>query len=117
MISRTIHGYTINKPLGSGGMAEIFYAENSLGRPVIVKVLKKEYSESSVVKERFITEARTTVNLNHRNIRDVYDLGEIDGRPVIIMEYLEGKSLGEVLKSQRKVDSIIARDWFYQIYQ
>lgn len=114
MISQSIHGYTIKKLLGTGGMADIYYAETSLGRPVAVKVLKREYSESSMVKERFIVEAKTTVKLHHPNIREVYDLGEIDGRPVIIMEYLEGKSLWEVLKKQGKVDEKTAWDWFDQ---
>src|SRR5690554_2442794 len=114
MISKSIHGYTIKKLLGTGGMAEIYYAETSLGRPVAIKVLKREYSESSMVKERFIVEAKITVKLHHPNIREVYDLGEIDGRPVIIMEYLEGKSLWEVLKKQRKVDEKTAWYWFDQ---
>ena len=95
-------------------MADIYYAETSLGRPVAVKVLKREYSESSMVKERFIIEAKTTVKLHHPNIREVYDLGEIDGRPVIIMEYLEGKSLSDVLNNQGKVDERTAWYWFDQ---
>lgn len=114
MISKSIHGNTIKKLLGTGGMAEIYYAETSLGRPVAVKVLKREYSENSIVKKRFIAEAKTTVKLFHHNIREVYDQGEIDGRPVIIMEYLEGQSLWEVLKDRGKVNEEKALIWFYQ---
>lgn len=114
MTGNTLYGYQLLRPLGTGGMADIYYAENSLGKPAAVKILKLKYSGEKTVHDRFVSEAKTTVQLHHPNIREVYDLGEIDGRPAILMEYLEGQSLWEVLKTQGKVDEEKALDWFHQ---
>src|SRR5690606_25901727 len=114
MTGNTLYGYQLLRPLGTGGMADIHYAENSLGKPAAVKILKLKYSDEKVVRDRFVSEAKTTVQLHHPNIREVYDLGEIDGRPAMLMEYLEGQSLWEVLKAQGKVDEEKAWDWFRQ---
>lgn len=94
MKDKKIHNYKLLRPLGQGGTAEVWYAENALGVAVAVKVLKEEYKRNEAVLARFSGEAKVMVALNHPNIRRVLDTGEIDGRPAIILEYLEGEDLG-----------------------
>ena len=99
MIDSKILGYTIKSLVGKGGMAEVYYAENTLGRPAAIKVLYESLLSLPEVKLRFENEARIMVSLDHPNIRKVYDVAEADGRPAIIMEYLEGFNLSEALSN------------------
>jgi serine/threonine protein kinase len=103
MINKTINGYTIKYQIGTGGMADVYFGENTLGLPAAIKVLKKEYSQHPQVKDRFINEAKIMKTLDHPYIRKVMDLGEIDGNPCIIMEYLEGQTFKELLQSSNKI--------------
>jgi len=113
MIKRTVSSYTIIRLLGKGGMADVYYAENSLKRPAAVKILHPSLSYQPDVKYRFENEAQIMVTLDHPNIRKVYDVGEINGQPAIIMEYLEGHTLSEAL-SLKLLDSTILPDLFNQ---
>ncbi len=97
MQNKKIHDYTLKRKLGQGGMAEVWYAENVLGNPAAVKILLKEFSFNEQVVQRFESEAKIMVKLKHPNIRKVISYGEIDERPVIIMEYLEGEDLSQKL--------------------
>lgn len=117
MINRTIHGYTIKRLIGTGGMADVYYAENSLGFPAAVKALKQEYSQHKSVKERFVNEAKIMTKLNHPHIRKVMDMGELEGRPCIIMEYLEGKSLKEAMQSAGRIGDATLMKYFDQCAQ
>jgi len=98
MENRTIYSYTLLRKLGTGGMAEVWYAENKLGKRAAVKILSKKLSDDENIKVRFESEARVMVKLNHPNIRQVYDYGMIEERPCIIMEYLDGEDLGTLIK-------------------
>lgn len=112
MQNKTINGYTIKRPLGTGGMAEVWLAENSIGKKAAVKLLLPKLCDDDNVVSRFRTEAKVMVDLNHPNIRQVYDYGELDGRPAIIMEYLEGDDLKTRLKrGQRFTDDELQRWW------
>jgi len=93
-----VSGYTLQRELGTGGMAEVWYAENKLGKRAAVKILSKKLSDDENIKVRFESEARVMVKLNHPNIRQVYDYGMIEERPCIIMEYLDGEDLGTLIK-------------------
>jgi len=97
-VSEKIYGYALLRKLGTGGMAEVWYAENKLGKRAAVKILSKKLSDDENIKVRFEREARVMVKLNHPNIRQVYDYGMIEERPCIIMEYLEGEDLGTLIK-------------------
>ncbi len=66
MINKTINGYTIKYLIGTGGMADVYYAENSLGFPAAIKVLKKEYNHLEQLQERFVHEARIMKSLDHK---------------------------------------------------
>ena len=115
MEGKTINGYTLQKLLGKGGMAEVWYAENSLGKCAAVKLLLPKFCNDETVVARFQNEAKVMVQLDHPNIRQVYDFGHIDGRPCILMEYLEGDDLKALMKSGKrfKKDELIR--WWNQI--
>ena len=112
MLNKTINGYTIKRPLGEGGMAEVWYAENRIGKPAAVKILYPDLALNAPIVERFINEAKVMVKLDHPNIRQVYDYDEIEGRPCIIMEYLEGDDLkARLVKGDRFSDDRLQKWW------
>jgi serine/threonine protein kinase len=88
-----VNGFTLHHKLGEGGMAEVWYAENQLGKAAAVKILKTELNFSPDIVSRFENEAKIMLKLNHDNIRQVYDYGAINKRTCIIMEYIEGEDL------------------------
>lgn len=91
--------YEIEKFLG-GGMSNVYRARDTvLGRRVALKILTEAGSADEESKARFLLEARTASNIRHENIISVYDFGEDQGRPFIVMELLEGESLRAALKN------------------
>jgi serine/threonine-protein kinase len=93
--------YEIQRPLGRGGMAEVFLAHDRLlDRAVAVKVLFPEFSSDATFVERFRREAQSAANLNHPNVVAVYDWGERDDTYFIVMEYVEGRTLSEVIRGE-----------------
>jgi serine/threonine-protein kinase len=93
--------YAIERPIARGGMAEVFLARDTqLDRPVAVKVLFAEFAIDPNFVERFRREAQHAAMLNHPNIVSVYDYGQQDGTYFIVMEYVEGQSLRDVLRAQ-----------------
>jgi len=112
MQGKTINGFELKKLLGRGGMAEVWYAENEIGLKAAVKILSEELSHNAQMQERFLNEAKVMVKLDHPNIRKVYGYGSIDGRPAIIMEYLDGSDLKKRMKDgQRFTDEEMKRWW------
>ncbi len=100
MIGRTFDGrYEVLSKLGSGGMAEVYLAHDEhLDRQVALKVLSSRYAEDEQFVERFRREASNAAGLNHPNIVQIYDRGEAEGTYYIAMEYLDGRSLKEIIK-------------------
>ena len=93
-------------------MAEVWYAENKIGNSAAVKILLPELCRNNNIVERFLTEAKTMVALNHPNIRKVYDYGDIDGCPAIVMEYLDGDDLKTRMKhGERFTDEELVKWW------
>lgn len=112
MQGKTINGFELKRLLGMGGMAEVWYAENEIGLKAAVKILSEELSHNAQMQERFLNEAKVMVKLDHPNIRKVYGYGSIDGRPAIIMEYLDGSDLKKRMKDgQRFTDEEMKRWW------
>jgi eukaryotic-like serine/threonine-protein kinase len=93
--------YQIVRHLARGGMAEVYLARDLLlDRPVALKVLFPEFSTDPSFVERFRREARAVANLNHPNIVSVYDWGEEGGTYFIVMEYVEGPTLRDVIRGE-----------------
>lgn len=93
--------YHLQGILGSGGMAVVYRAEDRmLERTVAIKVLRQKYSEDPAFRERFRQEARAAANLSHPNIVTVHDFGFDAGRLFIVMEYIPGETLKELIESR-----------------
>jgi serine/threonine protein kinase/Tol biopolymer transport system component len=92
--------YEITAPLGSGGMGEVYRAKDTrLGREVAIKILSAEFSSNQNRMERFEQEARAASALNHPNIITVHDVGAHNGTSFIAMEFIDGRSLREMLQA------------------
>ena len=92
--------YELYRRIARGGTAEVFLGRDQLlDRPVAVKVLFPEFATEQTFVERFRREAQSAANLNHPNVVGVYDWGHEMGTYYLIMEYVEGRSLAEVIRS------------------
>jgi beta-lactam-binding protein with PASTA domain/predicted Ser/Thr protein kinase len=90
--------YRILRKLGSGGMANVYLAEDEdLGRRVAIKILNDRYANDDDFVERFRREAKSAAALSHPNIVSIYDRGEAEGTYYIAMEVIEGRSLKELI--------------------
>ena len=90
--------YRVLRKLGAGGMANVFLAEDvELGRRVAIKVLDERHANDEQFVERFRREAKSAAALSHQNIVSIYDRGESQGTYYIAMEYLEGRTLKELI--------------------
>src|SRR3954469_17360708 len=91
--------YEVQSPLGAGGMGEVYRAlDTRLDRTVAIKILPSHLAENSEARQRFEREARAISSLNHPNICTLYDVGHQDGVHFLVMECLEGETLGERLR-------------------
>jgi len=90
--------YRIERPLGQGGMATVYLAhDEELDRPIALKILADNLAGDATFRDRFEREARLAARLSHPNVVRVFDVGESDGRPFIVMEYVEGDTLADEL--------------------
>src|SRR5215210_1647646 len=102
--------------LGRGGMATVELArDQQLGRLVAIKRLSPTLTGDDVFRERFVREARMAAQLSHPNIVAVFDVGDDDGIPFIVMEYVEGETLAELMARDGPVDPDRAVDLVLQV--
>ena len=95
---RSFGPYSIETRLGAGGMGDVFRAHDTrLGRTVAIKVIRPEFSQRADSHHRFQREARAISALNHPHVCSLYDVGEADGFAYLVMEYVEGETLAELL--------------------
>jgi eukaryotic-like serine/threonine-protein kinase len=93
--------YRLERELGSGGMASVHLArDEELERPVAIKLLAVPLSADPAFRERFLREAKLAARLSHPNVVSVFDTGEHEGRPFIVMEWVDGETLADLLHRQ-----------------
>ena len=108
--------YLIIRKLGSGGMANVYLAsDQELGRRVAIKILDDRHARDEQFVERFRREAQNAAGLSHPNIVSIYDRGEAEGTYYIAMEYVEGRTLKELLVARGPSPLGIAIDYTRQI--
>jgi beta-lactam-binding protein with PASTA domain/predicted Ser/Thr protein kinase len=108
--------YRIVSRIGSGGMADVYCAEDlQLGRQIALKVLYRRFAEDEEFVERFRREASAAAGLQHPNVVQVFDRGEWDGTYYIAMEFLPGRSLKQVIREEGPLDAGYAIDVAVQI--
>ena len=117
LIDRTFDKrYVIKRKLGSGGMADVYLAEDQeLGRRVALKLLDERHASDEQFVERFRREAQSAAGLNHPNIVSIFDRGRAEGTYYIAMEYLDGRTLKELLVRNGPTPVPIAIDYARQI--
>src|ERR687898_684857 len=97
--------YRILNRIGSGGMADVYCAEDThLGRQVALKVLHRRFAQDQEFVERFRREAKSAAGLNHPNVVGVFDRGEHEGTYYIAMEFLEGRTLKDIVMAEAPVE-------------
>ena len=100
MDKTTISHYAIIKKLGAGGMGEVYLAQDAkLDRKVALKILPSELAANNDRMRRFVQEAKAAAALNHPNIAHIYEIGESEGTNFIAMEFVDGKTLREEIRS------------------
>jgi serine/threonine protein kinase/Tol biopolymer transport system component len=88
--------YRVDSLIGAGGMGEVYLGvDTRLDRQVAIKVLPRELSDDTSLRDRFEREARTISSLNHPNICTLFDIGKHEGRDFLVMEYLQGETLAD----------------------
>src|SRR5918998_3043917 len=108
--------YRILRKLGSGGMANVYLAEDEdLGRQVAIKILNDRHAADDQFVERFRREAKNAAGLSHPNIVQIYDRGEAEGTYYIAMEYLGGRTLKEAVADRQPLPIREAIDYARQI--
>ncbi len=108
--------YKIVKTIGEGGMANVYLAEDEiLNREVAVKILRGDLAEDEKFVRRFQREAISASSLNHPNIVEVYDVGEDDGSYFIVMEYINGVTLKNLIKKRGKLSLVEVVDIMKQL--
>ena len=115
--TRLARRYVVGERLGGGGMAQGYRGEHeTIARPVAIKVLAKALSATPALVVRFLQEARASSKVRHENVVEVTDFGETaDGRPFIVMEFLEGEDLDGTLRREGPLPWERARSILVQI--
>ncbi len=108
LIGKTLNGYEITRLIGRGGMATVYEARQiSMNRFVALKILPRHLIENEQFLQRFHREVRIIAQLEHRNIIPVYDFGEVDDLPYIVMRYMPYGSLDRALKQPIELDQVV----------
>lgn len=107
--SDAIGHYRIKQKLGSGGMGEVYLAEDTkLHRDVALKVMPLDVADDPQRRSRFLQEAHAASSLNHPNVSTIYEVGESDGTIFIAMEYIDGRTLSQVRESRTiEIDEVL----------
>ena len=105
----TLGRYEIREVLGRGGMGVVFSAlDMQLRRPVAIKILNQDLAASQIARRRFLREARAAAVINHANVVTIYSVEEIQNLPLLAMELIQGKSLGDYIRERKRLDPVEA---------
>ncbi|MEA2720081.1 MAG: eukaryotic-like serine/threonine-protein kinase, partial [Candidatus Eremiobacteraeota bacterium] len=108
--------YRVDGTLGNGGMANVYVGTDTLlRRRVAIKVLREQYAGDDDFVTRFSHEAQMAAKLSHPNIVNVYDFGREDHSYYIVMELVDGSTLGEIMRDERVLPEPVAIDYAIQI--
>jgi TolB-like protein/tetratricopeptide (TPR) repeat protein len=110
LVGRNVGHYAVERQIGSGGMGEVYLAEDArLGRKVALKLLDRGLAGDAVSRARFLREARLASALDHPNVCTIHEVGEAEGRPFIAMQHVEGETLRQLLAGRPlKLDSLLS---------
>lgn len=112
------HRYRVAELIGTGGMSHVYRAINLANRrTVAVKVLKEEYINDAEFLRRFEREAKAVLHLSHDNIVRAYDVGEADGLPYIVLEYVEGQTLKQIVSENGPMPARLAVSMVLQVLE
>jgi len=101
---RNIGKYEVIDVIARGGMGVVYKATDpAMGRPVAIKMITSGFSDDPNLLQRFYREPRSTGSLHHPNIVTVYDLGDDDGLPYLVMEYLEGQTREQIIRTGKEM--------------
>ena len=93
--------YRVGRPVGAGGMAVVYRGHDLLlGRDVAIKALRPQFAADPVFRARFEREAQAAAGFAHPHIIDIFDVGEEDGTPYIVMEFVRGQTLKEIILTE-----------------
>src|SRR5579859_6735688 len=108
ILGQTITHYRVLKKLGAGGMGVVYEAEDvRLNRHVALKFLPAHTRHDSLALARFLREARSVSALNHPNVCTLYDVGQYNESPFLVIELLEGKSLAEMMQTPLPLPQVL----------
>ncbi len=108
--------YRLDELVGAGGMATVYRGHDVLlDRAVAVKVLREPYASNSDFRQRFLEEARAAARLDHPNIVRIYDVGQVEHQPYIVMELVQGQDLKTIIRQNRPLPLAQALDLAQQI--
>lgn len=114
MTGQKLGDYDVQGLIGKGGMGEVYQGYGD-GQSVAIKTMLPEVAKDTDMRTRFEREADAGKRLDHPNIARVYDNGSVGDTPYIIMEYVEGQDLGEILKAESRFDEESARTIIQQV--
>ena len=115
-VGKTIGRFEIDEMIGEGGMAEVYRAyDPQINRHVALKILKQEHCADEEHTNRFIKEGKAAGALTHPNIVTIYDVGNVDDVPYIMMELLEGENLGDLMRSGKRISQDVVIDLAIEI--
>src|ERR687896_1230268 len=108
--------YRVMRKLGAGGMGNVYLAEDQeLGRRVAIKILNDRHANDEQFVERFRREAKSAAGLSHPNIVSIYDRGEAEGTYYIAMEFLDGRTLKQLVLARGPAPVKVAIEYARQI--
>ncbi|HMR79196.1 MAG TPA: serine/threonine-protein kinase, partial [Polyangiaceae bacterium] len=112
----TVGQYVVEKRIGAGGMGEVYQAMHTgLNKRVAIKTLRSEHANNEVVLGRFLREGQVASRIRHPNVVDITDVGVIGDLPCMVMEFMQGEALSDLLKREKKLPLTEVIEWLLPV--